>query len=272
MIRVVRRVLVWVTALLLCACTSPQEQLRAFATSEGAVLSTISTHLYDIQTVAPKNLPKSRPLTVYIEGDGHAWATATQPSLDPSPHRMDMILLALNSDHPGVYLARPCQFIMNDNCRWVVWTDARFSAAVVEAMDAAINELKARYQASSIELIGYSGGATIALLIAEGREDVIQIQTIAGNLDPQSWVDTNGLSPLHGSDDPLQNITSLSKITQRHYIGKNDQNVRGSVTAGYLSKVKPKCAHLIVLESDHASILASTTGHMLGLPILCTSR
>lgn len=272
MIRVVQGALVWVTTFVLCACTTPQEKLQAFVTSEGAVLSTIHTHLYDIQTVAPKDLPKNGPLTIYIEGDGHAWATATQPSLDPSPHRVDMIRLALNSEHPGVYLARPCQFIMNDNCQRAVWTDARFSAAVVGAMQAALNRLKTQYQAPSIELIGYSGGATIALLIAEGREDITQIQTISGNLNPQGWAHANRLSPLQGSANPLQNITSLSKIVQRHWIGTDDQIIPGSITAGYLTKVKPECAQVMVLAGDHASVLDSVSGQMLALPILCTSR
>lgn len=272
MTRVVRRAFGCVTAFLLCACTTPQERLQAFATSEGAALSTIHTHIYDIQTVAPKDLPQNRPLTIYIEGDGHAWATATQPSLDPSPGRLDMIRLALDSEHPGVYLARPCQFIMNGNCQMAVWTDARFSATVVGSMQAALDRLKTQYQAPSIELIGYSGGATIAFLIADGREDITQIQTISGNLDPQGWVHANRLSPLQGSVNPLQNIASLSKIVQRHWIGTDDQIIPRSITAGYLTKVKPECAQVIVLAGDHASVLDSVSGQMLALPVLCTSR
>jgi hypothetical protein len=269
MIRAFLRALVCVATFQLGACTTPQQQLQAFAAATDAVPSTIHAPVYDLQAVAPKHLPKRQPLTVYIEGDGHAWATATQPSLDPSPHLLDMARLALDAGHPGVYLARPCQFIMNANCQQAVWTDARFSAAVVAAMQAALNALKAQYQAPSLELIGYSGGATIALLVAEGRDDVTQIQTIAGNLDPQAWVEANGLSPLKGSEDPLQDTAGLSAIAQRHFSAMDDKVVPGTLTAGYLHKVSPVCAQQVVLPGTHASILQSISAQMLNQPIIC---
>ena len=48
---------------------------------------------------------------VYIEGDGYAWATTTDPSDDPTPINPLALRLAAVDDAPNVlYLARPCQF------------------------------------------------------------------------------------------------------------------------------------------------------------------
>jgi poly(3-hydroxybutyrate) depolymerase len=267
--RIVLRGLACVVLMTLGACTSSQEQLQALASARGAVASVIHTPVHEFQTVAPSSLPRGKPLTVYIEGDGHAWATATQPSLDPSPHSLEMARLALEPEHPGVYLARPCQFVMNERCATSVWTDARFSPRVVAQMQVALDQLKARYQAPSLELIGYSGGAAMALLLAAHRDDVTRIQTIAGNLDPYAWVQLKNLSPLTGSDDPLKGAARLSNIPQRHFIGAADTIIPASLTQGYLRKVQPACAEVVTLPGTHASVVAAITAQRLDSPIVC---
>ena len=74
-------------------------------------------------------------LTVYIEGDGFAWATRSRPSFNPTPKRPMGLELALG--HPGgnvAYLARPCQFVGETEfrgCTPLAWTHARFSEAAV---------------------------------------------------------------------------------------------------------------------------------------------
>lgn len=88
-----------------------------------------------------------------------AWISSDMPSTDPTP--TDPLALKLALAHPegqAVYLARPCQFTGTDRCARKYWTDTRFSVEVVRAMNLAIDQLKARFSAQEIELVGYSGG------------------------------------------------------------------------------------------------------------------
>src|SRR3546814_2839304 len=64
-----------------------------------------------------------------------------------------------------------------------VWTSARFSDGVIVSMSDALDRLKEEAGASSLDLVGYSGGGGVAVLLAARRRDVVSIVTIAGNLD-----------------------------------------------------------------------------------------
>jgi hypothetical protein len=60
------------------------------------------------------------PLDLYIEGDGFAWLSRSEPSLDPTPRAATgLALAAVDSASNVAYLARPCQFTpmsMNPRC------------------------------------------------------------------------------------------------------------------------------------------------------------
>lgn len=260
-----------VAGLILSGCASQQEKLHSWAQARGAEASVLETRTYALQIVTPRALPKGGRLSIFIEGDGRAWATGSQPSLDPSPRQTDMARLAMDPDHAGAYVARPCQFVRSRACVSEVWTDARFSQNVIEAFNDVIDQLKNRYHASSIELIGYSGGAAVALLIAEGRDDIAQIQTIAGNVDPHGWVALHGLSPLKGSLDPLANSLPLKQIAQRHFIGTTDTVVPPVLLTGFLARTQPDCSEVISLPASHATLMEAVDGRMLSRPIQCRS-
>lgn len=257
------------TLMLLVGCATPQQKLAQWAQTSGATTTVINTVEFPIQTVIPTNLKPGSRLTLYIEGDGHAWATSSQPSLDPSPRSFAVAKLAVGR-YPGIYLARPCQFIMSPACNSAVWTDSRFSSPVVEAMNAAVEQLVQRYSATSVELIGYSGGAAIALLIAERRHDVSQVQSIAGNLDPTAWVRYHGFSPLAGSLDPIADIAKLANTPQRHFIANNDRNIAPALTRDYAQNDRLRCVQVISLPGDHATVLEGIDSHLLRAPIPCT--
>lgn len=257
--------------LALAGCSTQQEKLGAWAQANNAKTEVIHTSTFPIQTLTPGGFTPGKRLTVFIEGDGRAWATSTQPSLDPTPHVFSVASLAIKS-HPGVYLARPCQFVMNSGCDKSMWTDARFNRSAVEATNEAIDVLKARYKASSIELIGYSGGAAIALLVAGQRNDVTQLQTISGNVDPMAWVALKSLSPLKWSLDPLTNLENLSKIPQRHFVGQGDKVIPKTLAQGFVSKISARCAEIVELSGDHASLVATLNSETLNKPIACGYR
>jgi pimeloyl-ACP methyl ester carboxylesterase len=62
--------------------------------------------------------------------------------------------------------------------------------------------LKQRSGSTRLTLVGYSGGGTIAVLLAARRSDVAEVITVAANLDVGYWTQRDGLSPLTGSLDP----------------------------------------------------------------------
>lgn len=184
----------------------------------------------------------SEVLTIYVEGDGYAWENTHTPSQDPTPKNPLSLDLAVQDGAPGVaYLARACQYRQithSGGCTPEVWTSARFSPKIVRNMNQAIDELKRHYQAKTIILVGYSGGATLALLCAATRKDVEQVITVAGNLDTLAWTKHHKLSPLMGSLNPADFSQALQPISQTHLIGQNDVVIPFSETQSYLSRFK----------------------------------
>lgn len=165
-------------------------------------------------------------LTIYLEGDGMAWLNRSTPSNDPTPINPVALRLAVTPQHGRVaYLARPCQFVSSSQCHERYWTEARFSSEVLAAMMQAVDMLKAKSATDRIVLVGYSGGAAIATLLAESRTDVVGLVTVAGVVDHRAWTRWHGLTPLSLSQDPMRHYDALSAIPQRHYVGDQDNVV-----------------------------------------------
>ena len=131
-------------AALLSACASPGAQERgqrmdAQAVSNGWQKLRLPAGRWVLTGYVPA-LPvaSASRLTVYLEGDGFAWRTSSQPSDNPTPN--NPVGLALALQHPAgaaAYLARPCQNVVPSDwsgCTPSDWTDARYSPAVVGAM------------------------------------------------------------------------------------------------------------------------------------------
>ncbi|TWC62318.1 lipase (class 3) [Pseudomonas sp. SJZ103] len=244
--------MVMISALLI-ACQSPREALQQLAEEHGRQLVVLPGHAFPLVILAPRTADKMTRLRVYLEGDGHSWATATQPSLDPSPHNLLVPRLAVDDPTPNAYLARPCQFIMTAACQSALWTNRRFSQEVVTRLGQALDQLKQRYGNSEFELVGYSGGAALALLLAAQRNDVTQVQTLAGNLSPRLWAKMKGLSPLDGSLDPLDYRNRLALLPQRHLIGEADLIIPGGLADRYqqaLGSPLSRCVHVPGVSHD----------------------
>jgi len=210
---------------LLAGCQSPREALQQLADEHGRKLEILPGQPFPLAILVPQGTAKTARLRVYLEGDGHAWATATQPSLDPSPHNLLVARLAVDDPTPNAYLARPCQLVTAPACEPSLWTNRRFSQEIVTSLSQALDQLKQRYGNREFELVGYSGGAALALLLAAQREDVAQVQTLAGNLSPRLWAQMKGLSPLDGSLDPLDYRSQLVSLPQRHLVGQRDTSI-----------------------------------------------
>lgn len=206
-----------------------------------------------------RGLGDTDSVVVYIEGDGQAWRTSHRPAVDPTPRIPVGLELAVRDRSPAVlYVARPCQYVGIDvpGCdpRW--WTSHRYAGEVVAAMQAAIDRtLRATGRdpaTTPLAFVGYSGGGTIAALLAARMPNVQWLATIAANLDHAAWTRLHRVSALHGSLNAIDVAAQLRAVPQVHLIGEHDRNVPRSVLSGYLERLGDAPARVaIVASTDH---------------------
>ena len=197
-------------------------------------------------------------LHVYLEGDGMAFITRTRPSSDPTPRDPAALRLAIH--HPGsdpvLYLGRPCQYVKGADakgCTEAVWTSERMSEGVVRSISAAIEQAKLATSTTSLALYGFSGGGGIAALLAQRRQDVIFLGTIAGNLDHRFWTTSLKLTPLHASLNPMDAVMSTARIPQLHLSGGKDSVIPHSMAERWCSALPPEspCRHHHIPDMTH---------------------
>jgi hypothetical protein len=201
---------------------------------------TIRTKTFDYWS-ANSPILDAKTVVVYLEGDGHAWLNSRTPSPDPTPYEPIALKLSLQDPAPAVvYLGRACQYTnaaISRNCNASVWLGHRYSQEVISSTNEALDQIKKSFNAKSLILIGYSGGATIAALCASQRQDVSQIITVAGNLDTAAWVRYHRLSPLSGSLNPADDSQKMGQFPQMHFMGEADDVVPPSLTQNYANKL-----------------------------------
>lgn len=249
--------------LLLSSCAgvlSPQQRHTTavqLASSHQWRARQITTSQFDLVSYHAQQYAKQKLLTVYIEGDGLAWRTRTIISNDPTPINPVGLRLALK--HPQgnvVYLARPCQYtggINARNCNKHDWTNGRFSEEVIASTNEALNTLKTEFEAKQLQLIGYSGGAAVAALLAARRDDVVTLITVAGNLDHRAWTAHHHLSPLSNSLNPADYREQLTDIEQIHFVGANDRVIPPFLAEQFVAGEFPqhKAKLIIISDMDH---------------------
>jgi pimeloyl-ACP methyl ester carboxylesterase len=224
---------------------------RATVRSQGFVLTTWS------RIAPPKDgAPGGDDINVYIEGDGYAWATSSDPSSDPTPLNPLALRLAAADSAPSVlYLARPCQFRppgTRDSCDTPFWTSHRFAESVVAALDGAIDRALPPSPRRRLTLIGYSGGGGLAVLLAARRTDVAAVVTVAGNIAHGVWTSHFGISPLRGSLDPIDSAARLAAVPQLHLTGANDGIVPRLVTDTFAQRSPASACIRVVTIADAA--------------------
>ncbi len=178
-------------------------------------------------------------LTIYIEGDGVAWASRTLPSNDPTPDMPVSLALAALDPSPNVaWIARPCQYLPvvdTRTCPVYFWTHGRLAPEVVDSMDAVVTQVKAAARAQRVHLVGYSGGGGLAVLVAARRSDVASIRTVAANLDTDAFTRLHQVSPMAGSLNPASVARRVETIPQLHLVGAADKIVPGEISRAYLA-------------------------------------
>ena len=215
-----------------CTAIEGPEQRKEYADTLAAASGwrpmLIATDSVPLLAYVPPRLIKGQPLTIYIEGDGLAWLNRSTPSADPTPRDPTALRMALAHGQGAdniVYVARACQYTdaQRSGCSVDDWTQGRFAPSLIMASDQAISRLKALSGASGLILVGYSGGAAVAALVAQRRDDVLALVTVAGNLDHKAWTEHHRVLPLTKSLNPSDHAGQLRTLPQRHWLGGQDR-------------------------------------------------
>ncbi|MDO9403689.1 MAG: alpha/beta fold hydrolase [Polaromonas sp.] len=229
-----------------CSALNPQARTDA-ALQLAADAGWQGTHLtagrFDLLALHPPSIRATSPvptLAVFIEGDGLAWLDPHTPSDDPTPRHPIALQMALAEPHlPSVYLARPCQYnaaLTATNCSEQDWTGGRFSAEIVDAMDDAVSQLKARSGAQQLVFVGYSGGGAIATLLAARRTDVARLVTVAAVLDTSAWASQHRITPLEASLNPADQWQALRGVPQVHFVGQQDRQTGRAAVQSFVDR------------------------------------
>ncbi|MCW2248246.1 pimeloyl-ACP methyl ester carboxylesterase [Azospirillum fermentarium] len=215
------------------------------------------------------------PVSVYIEGDGLAWLSRTEPSPDPTPRSPVALRLAAADPAANVaYLARPCQYTpMAENpvCAPAYWTGRRFAPEVIAATGRALDAIAARTTRRELHLTGYSGGGAVAVLAAAERGGVASIRTVAGNLDHGAVNRLHRVSPLNGSLNPIDAAPRVARIPQIHFSGDKDTVVPPSIAAGFAAAAPSPCVQTrTITGATHADGWVERWPELLAQTPACT--
>jgi pimeloyl-ACP methyl ester carboxylesterase len=235
-------------ALTACAAVDLDERARRIAEPAQLRRESLRTDPF-LLTAFVRLGAAQRPIDIYIEGDGHAWISRSEPALDPTPRQAMALQMAARDPAANVvYLARPCQFTAYDpRCEPAYWTGKRYSTEVIAALDQAISHYAAFAPGQGLNLIGYSGGGTLAVLIAARRTDVASIRTVAGNLDVDAVMRLHQVSAMPQSVNPIHEADRVAAIPQIHFSGGADRVVPPSIAERFARAVGGTCVQTQVI-------------------------
>ncbi len=231
-----------------CVVADPDAAAQRIARPARLQRETLRMDAFVLTSFVRMEAPRD-PIDIYIEGDGHAWQSRTEPAEDPTPRRAMALRLATQDAATNVvYLARPGQFTARaERCDVAYWTDKRYSREVVTAMNEAVSHYAAQAPGRALNLIGYSGGGTLVMLIAARRSDVASIRTVAGNLDVNEVLRLHAVSPMPLALNPIAEAQRVAMIPQIHFSGGADRIVPPSIGARYALAAGGHCLQTRVI-------------------------
>ena len=231
-------------------CASPAQRMDKKAAGLGYHRQVVRGAGFDhVVYIKESRAPKNSVLHVYLEGDGTPWVRKHLVAVDPTPRKPVMLALMALDTLPSVYLGRPCYHGLSQaiGCTPDLWTSARYSEAVVTSMASALTQLAEDYQA--VILMGYSGGGTLAMLLAERFPKTKAVVTVAANLDTERWAALHG-EQLPGSLNPARRPPLPAHIRQQHFAGGEDDNVPPALIRDAVAQ-QPGAGFKVFEKLDH---------------------
>jgi hypothetical protein len=236
------------------------------------------TKNFKIFTLQKITDPKKN-LRIYFEGDGKAFISRNVISPNPTPTSYFTVNLITQDPFPNIiYIARPCQFVEDKKCYQnqpeKYWTDQRFSREVLDSID----EVVEKFSKFRLEIVAYSGGATVAKYIAAKNQtkyhNVASFRTLAGNVDNQKFAEIHQIKKLESLADNKEILLQLQNIPQIHFIGNDDEVTPDLLASSYLEKLpKKSCTKIIrVSEVTHSSGWQANWKQLLRIKPLCQNK
>lgn len=87
------------------------------------------------------------------------------------------------------------------------------------------------------------------MLIAQTRNDIAGIITVAGNLDPDGWAQYHNYESLNESENPSLLPPLDATIFRWHFVGENDKNI--PLTLSSKAMRDDPSAELFITENGH---------------------
>ncbi len=250
-------------------------QANMIAINAGMQLQEINTGSFILTSYA-KIKDKNAPVTIYIEGDGFARANYGRLSVNPTPKdAFTLHLAALDPAANVIYIARPCQYTnpkKDKLCQPKYWSGSRFSQIVVDSVNKAISHYSQQFTNPQINLVGYSGGAAIAVLVAARRNDINTLRTVAGNLNHVAVNKYHNVNNLDDSLNPIDVAEKLASLPQYHFAGTADEIIPLSVIEEFAKKSENgnSCVKVSSVNgATHSSGWQENWSKLLAQPVSC---
>lgn len=236
------------------ACSTPSENFHRYAINRQFKQSLISTPLFkhSLYHNFSSALSPAKTLHIYLDGDGSPWLNTRWIAKDPTARNPIILDLMSLDKNPAVLLGRPCYYGLHTtaNCQYSYWTSHRYAQIIVDSMAQALSLWLVRHpHYQQLIFIGYSGGGTLAVLLAPHFPRTTQVVTIAANLDIDAWAKLHGYSLLSGSLNPINQAKLPGNIKQLHLAGDQDSNVPARIIQSYADSKGPAEVRIIENQS-----------------------
>ena len=247
------RILIFLSLLIFTSCSYQSFDQRVNLINDendGSFKKIIYQNYIDIFSL--HKIKNGQEVIVYIEGDGLSWIDRFTPSSDPTPVDPLTFKLAKLDQSPNViYLARPCQYLISNECRKEIWTKLQYSKAILGLYEQILNEIALRH--SEVHLIGYSGGSVIAMHLASiDNKKVKSVRTIAGNINPNEFTKLLNLSTYQTSINLDLMDDKIKDISQTHYYGNRDKVIPKEIYSNYHDQYfNNSCIKITEVNASH---------------------
>ena len=250
----------------LAGCSTPSQRFDQRALKQGLKSQQINSAPFQHRVYFANNLTEGGVLHVYLDGDGTPWVRGHWIADDPTARNPLILNLMKQDSEPAILLGRPCYYGLNNTlgCENKYWTSHRYSKEVVDSMTQVLNAWLMKHNFKAIILIGYSGGGTLAILMADKIKNISAVVTVAANLDIAKWSQLHGYLTLKQSLNPADEIELSQQIKQIHFAGKEDKVVPSFIIKAYAERQK-NAEYYEFFDKDHSCCWADNWKELLGL-------
>lgn len=209
------------------ACASPAQKYDRAAQSANISEHTVQGARFHHKIYRNNQALQGGALHVFIEGDASVRQALRSRPPDPTPRHSLMLRLMQQDKAGAILLGRPCYHGMfaTDNCEIRHLGPERYSVETIESLITALQNELDHSGARQVIFFGYSGGGTVAMLMAARHAGTAALVTLAGNLDNAALAAYHNSPPLAGSLDPAYLPAFPRSVVQLHFFGASDMNV-----------------------------------------------